>query len=69
MYQALLASGDHKSAKFILKKIPADDRHVCAVIKACKETYKEEKQKKTKKKKNKWNFHLREKQGNAPKIL
>ncbi|KAL6975313.1 hypothetical protein U1Q18_024109 [Sarracenia purpurea var. burkii] len=39
MYQALLASGDHKSAKKMLIKIPKDDPHVCCVIKACQATY------------------------------
>lgn len=40
MYQALLASGDQKSAANILSKIPRDDPHVCCVIKACQQTYK-----------------------------
>ncbi|KAL2476241.1 Pentatricopeptide repeat-containing protein [Abeliophyllum distichum] len=40
MYQALLASGDRKSAANILSKIPRDDPHVCCVIKACQQTYK-----------------------------
>ncbi|KAI4374757.1 hypothetical protein MLD38_012714 [Melastoma candidum] len=39
MYQALLASGDHKSARELLKKIPRDDAHVCLVINKCKEVY------------------------------
>ncbi|GAV60856.1 PPR domain-containing protein/PPR_2 domain-containing protein [Cephalotus follicularis] len=39
MYQALLASGDHKTANILLKKIPKDDPHVRCVIKACKNTY------------------------------
>ncbi|KAJ0102362.1 hypothetical protein Patl1_04320 [Pistacia atlantica] len=39
MYQALLASGDHQSARKILNKIPKDDPHVCMGIKACKSTY------------------------------
>lgn len=40
MYQALLASGDKKSAANMLSKIPRDDPHVCCVIKACQQTYK-----------------------------
>ncbi|XP_022877504.1 pentatricopeptide repeat-containing protein At4g04790, mitochondrial-like isoform X1 [Olea europaea var. sylvestris] len=40
MYQALLASGDQKSAANMLSKIPRDDPHVCCVIKACQQTYK-----------------------------
>ncbi|KAL7216949.1 hypothetical protein ACSBR1_028806 [Camellia fascicularis] len=39
MYQALLASGDHKSATNMLNKIPKDDPHVRCVIKACQATY------------------------------
>ncbi|KAI4366131.1 hypothetical protein MLD38_022049 [Melastoma candidum] len=39
MYQALLASGDHKSARELLKKIPRDDVHVCLMINKCKEVY------------------------------
>ncbi|XP_039038321.1 pentatricopeptide repeat-containing protein At4g04790, mitochondrial-like [Hibiscus syriacus] len=39
MYQALLASGDPKSAKSLLTKIPMDDSHVRCIIKACQETY------------------------------
>lgn len=39
MYQALLASGGHRSADFILKKIPKDDAEVCSVILACQKTY------------------------------
>ncbi|XWS51936.1 hypothetical protein CRYUN_Cryun11dG0024700 [Craigia yunnanensis] len=39
MYQALLASGDPKSAKSMLTKIPTDDPHVRCVIKACQTTY------------------------------
>ncbi|XP_022716952.1 pentatricopeptide repeat-containing protein At4g04790, mitochondrial-like isoform X5 [Durio zibethinus] len=39
MYQALLASGDPKSAKSMLAKIPTDDPHVRCVIKACQTTY------------------------------
>ncbi|KAG5255136.1 pentatricopeptide repeat-containing protein [Salix suchowensis] len=47
MYQALLASGGHASAKVMLKKIPKDDPHVRIVIKECKRTYlKREKKKK-----------------------
>lgn len=39
MYQALLASGDHKSAKIMLNKIPKDDPHVLSVIKAFQRNY------------------------------
>ncbi|XP_059441393.1 pentatricopeptide repeat-containing protein At4g04790, mitochondrial-like isoform X2 [Corylus avellana] len=39
MYQALLASGDHKSAKIMLNKIPKDDPHVLSVIKAFQRSY------------------------------
>lgn len=39
MYQALLASGDQRSADFILKKIPRDDAEICTVISACQKTY------------------------------
>ncbi|GFP89983.1 pentatricopeptide repeat-containing protein at4g21880 mitochondrial [Phtheirospermum japonicum] len=39
MYQALLASGDNKSAAKILTKIRKDDPHVCCVVKACDKTY------------------------------
>ncbi|KAG8365041.1 hypothetical protein BUALT_Bualt18G0061700 [Buddleja alternifolia] len=39
MYQALLASGNGKSAAKILNKIPKGDPHVRCVIKACEETY------------------------------
>lgn len=39
MYQALLASGDHRSADFILKKIPRDDADVCSIILECQKTY------------------------------
>lgn len=39
MYQALLASGDHGSAKIMLKKIPKDDVDVCYVIKAIQDKY------------------------------
>ncbi|KAI3466212.1 hypothetical protein Pfo_022875 [Paulownia fortunei] len=39
MYQALLASGDGKSAAKILDKIRKDDPHVRSVIKACQQTY------------------------------
>ncbi|PPR96280.1 hypothetical protein GOBAR_AA24387 [Gossypium barbadense] len=35
MYQALLASGDPKSAKTLLTKIPTEDPHVRCIIKAC----------------------------------
>ncbi|XP_021636732.2 pentatricopeptide repeat-containing protein At4g04790, mitochondrial [Hevea brasiliensis] len=39
MYQALLASGDQKSAKLMLAKIPKYDLHVCLIIQACQKTY------------------------------
>lgn len=39
MYQALLASGDQKSAKVLLDKIPKDDVHVCWMIKECELVY------------------------------
>ncbi|KAK8312989.1 hypothetical protein V6Z12_D01G078900 [Gossypium hirsutum] len=39
MYQALLASGDPKSAKTLLTKIPTEDPHVRCIIKACQMTY------------------------------
>ncbi|CAJ2650451.1 unnamed protein product [Trifolium pratense] len=39
MYQALLASGDHRSAEVILKKIPRDDAEICSLILACQKTY------------------------------
>ncbi|KAE8703191.1 hypothetical protein F3Y22_tig00110472pilonHSYRG00005 [Hibiscus syriacus] len=39
MYQALLASGDPKSSKSLLTKIPMDDPHVRCIIKACRESY------------------------------
>lgn len=39
MYQALLASGDQKSAKVLLDKIPKDDAHVCCIIKQCDLVY------------------------------
>ncbi|KAK4386993.1 Pentatricopeptide repeat-containing protein, mitochondrial [Sesamum angolense] len=39
MYQALLASGDKKSAAKILSKMPKDDPHVRCVAKACENTY------------------------------
>ncbi|KAK4420731.1 Pentatricopeptide repeat-containing protein, mitochondrial [Sesamum alatum] len=54
MYQALLASGDTKSAAKILSKMPKDDPHVRCVVKACEATYIKspavEKKKKKKKK-------------------
>ncbi|KAK8706080.1 hypothetical protein V6N13_049658 [Hibiscus sabdariffa] len=57
MYQALLASGDPKSAKSLLTKIPTDDPHVRCIIKACQVTYVQsassKTKTKTKKKKNK----------------
>lgn len=51
MYQALLASGNKKSAAKILSKIPRDDEHVCCVIKACQQKYGKADAVKTKKKK------------------
>ncbi|KAH1121052.1 hypothetical protein J1N35_004212 [Gossypium stocksii] len=39
MYQALLASGDPKSAEALLTKIPTEDPHVRCIIKACQMTY------------------------------
>ncbi|KAL6544431.1 hypothetical protein OROMI_023293 [Orobanche minor] len=39
MYQALLASGNNKSAAKILNKTQKDDPHVRCVIKACQKTY------------------------------
>ncbi|KAK7345976.1 hypothetical protein VNO80_20489 [Phaseolus coccineus] len=39
MYQALLAAGDARSARLMLKKIPRDDAEVCSVIISCQETY------------------------------
>ncbi|XP_052177896.1 pentatricopeptide repeat-containing protein At4g04790, mitochondrial isoform X2 [Diospyros lotus] len=39
MYQALLASGDYKSAKDMLKKVPKHDAQVRCLIKACQATY------------------------------
>lgn len=53
MYQALLASGDDKSAAKLLNKIPKDDPHVCCVIKACQETYQKPQYVKTKKRNRK----------------
>lgn len=50
MYQVLLASGDHKSAKNLLNKIPKDDIHVRCVIKACQTSYMTSKSAKGKKK-------------------
>lgn len=50
MYQVLLASGDHKSAKILLNKIPKDDIHVRCVIKACQTSYITSKSTKGKKK-------------------
>ncbi|KAK6154400.1 hypothetical protein DH2020_008648 [Rehmannia glutinosa] len=54
MYQALLASGDNKSAAKILLAIRKDDPHVRRVVEACQKTYvksasAEKKQKKKKK--------------------
>ncbi|CAA0813936.1 Pentatricopeptide repeat-containing protein -mitochondrial [Striga hermonthica] len=39
MYQALLASGDRKSAAKVLNKIKQDDPHVRIVLRACRNTY------------------------------
>ncbi|KAK1375310.1 Pentatricopeptide repeat-containing protein, mitochondrial [Heracleum sosnowskyi] len=39
MYQALLALGDGKSAKKLLRHIPRDDPHVCCVIDASQTAY------------------------------
>ncbi|GAU46174.1 hypothetical protein TSUD_93610 [Trifolium subterraneum] len=39
MYQALLASGDHRSAEVVVKKIPRDDAEICSLILACQQTY------------------------------
>ncbi|XVF03983.1 hypothetical protein REPUB_Repub05bG0041200 [Reevesia pubescens] len=50
MYQALLASGDPKSAKSMLTKIPTDDPHVRCVINACRTTYVQSTSSKIKKK-------------------
>ncbi|XP_038686770.1 pentatricopeptide repeat-containing protein At4g04790, mitochondrial-like isoform X2 [Tripterygium wilfordii] len=40
MYQALLASGAHRSAKDMLSKIPKDDRDVRSIIQACQLAFK-----------------------------
>ncbi|XP_044465617.1 pentatricopeptide repeat-containing protein At4g21880, mitochondrial isoform X2 [Mangifera indica] len=53
MYQALLASGDRKSARKILSKIPKDDPHVRMVFKACKSTFSAQQNARGKKKKEK----------------
>ncbi|XVF70531.1 hypothetical protein PTKIN_Ptkin11bG0169000 [Pterospermum kingtungense] len=53
MYQALLASGDPKSAKGMLAKIPKDDPDVQRVIEACQKTYGQSIWSKIKKKKKK----------------
>lgn len=60
MYQALLASGDHKTANILLMKIPKDDPHVRYVTRASQVTFagslmentkaKKKKKKKTEKK-------------------
>ncbi|KAK2984793.1 hypothetical protein RJ640_004618 [Escallonia rubra] len=42
MYQALLASGDHKSASDLLIQIPKDDPHVLCIVKACQATYRDQ---------------------------
>lgn len=39
MYQAVLALGDRKSAKKMLRQIPRDDPHVCCVIDASQTAY------------------------------
>ena len=39
MYQALLALGDCKSARKMLRQIPTDDPHVCCVIDASQTAY------------------------------
>ncbi|WJX50823.1 hypothetical protein P8452_37074 [Trifolium repens] len=39
MYQALLASGDHRSAEVILNKIARDDAEICSLISACQKAY------------------------------
>ncbi|KAF6146440.1 hypothetical protein GIB67_037740, partial [Kingdonia uniflora] len=39
MYQVLLASGEHKAARVILKKISTNDPHVRVIIKACQEKF------------------------------
>lgn len=58
MYQALLASGDNKSAKIMLNKFPKDDPHVRCVIKACDRSYivsnSENSMKKKKQKEKRW---------------
>ncbi|CAL0333812.1 unnamed protein product [Lupinus luteus] len=41
MYHALLASGEYRSANFMLKKIPKNDADVCCMIKACQDKYHE----------------------------
>uniref|UniRef100_A0A2C9W6R3 PROP1-like PPR domain-containing protein n=1 Tax=Manihot esculenta TaxID=3983 RepID=A0A2C9W6R3_MANES len=53
MYQALLASGDCKSAKLMLANIPKDDLHVYVIIEACQKAYNRSKSAKGKNKKNK----------------
>ncbi|KAG8658130.1 pentatricopeptide repeat-containing protein At4g04790, mitochondrial isoform X3 [Manihot esculenta] len=53
MYQALLASGDSKSAKLMLANIPKDDLHVYVIIEACQKAYNRSKSAKGKNKKNK----------------
>lgn len=53
MYQALLASGDHKAANVILDQIPNDDPHVSSVVEACQKRYPESTSKGSKKKKKK----------------
>ncbi|KAJ8754661.1 hypothetical protein K2173_010752 [Erythroxylum novogranatense] len=61
MYQAVLVSGDHKSAKVLLTKIPKDDPHIGIILKKFKEIYpsstfekglEKEKKKEKKQKKN-----------------
>lgn len=53
MYQALLASESHVSAKIMLPKIPKDDPHVRIVIQASQKTWPSVKGKKKKKRMNK----------------
>lgn len=50
MYQALLASGDQKSAAKLLSKIPKDDGHVRCVLRACHQKYVKGESVKTRKK-------------------
>ncbi|GMH05708.1 hypothetical protein Nepgr_007548 [Nepenthes gracilis] len=50
MYQALLASGDSKSASNLLNQIPKEDSHVRSVISACQSTYGKNRKNENKKK-------------------